>query len=160
MDALLKLLSENSKFTAEELSLILDEPRDYIEKQIEEYESSQIIKGYRAVVNWEKVPDAGVTALIELKVTPEREKGFDKIAAHVMSFEEVDSVYLMAGAYDLAVFVKGQTIQDIAMFVSRKLSTIDGVLSTATHFLLKRYKDSGIDFFEDDSEEDKRSLVL
>ena len=72
----------------------------------------------------------------------------------------MDSVYLMAGAYDLAVFVKGQTIQDIAMFVSRKLSTIDAVLSTATHCLLKRYKDSGIDFFEDDSEEDKRSLVL
>lgn len=160
MDALLKLLSENSNFSTDELAIMLNEPKDYIEKQVQEYEASQIIKGYRAIVSWEKVADAGVTALIELKVTPEKEKGFDNIASHVMAFEEVDSVYLMAGAYDLAVFVKGQSIQDIAMFVSRKLSTIDAVESTATHFLLKRYKDSGINFYEDDAQEDKRSLVL
>lgn len=160
MNNLLKLLSENSKFSTEELSMILDTSTEEIEKQIKEYENQNIIKGYRAIVNWEKVQGAGVTALIELKVTPEKEKGFDDIASRVMDFSEVDSVYLMAGAYDLAVFVKGNTIQDIAMFVSKKISTIDAVVSTATHFLLTRYKDSGVDFYEDDSQEDKRSMVL
>ncbi len=160
MNELLKLLSENSKFSTEELSMILDKPCGEIEKEIKEYEDKQIIKGYRAIVNWEKVENAGVTALIELKVTPERESGFDNIAATVMGFEEVDSLYLMAGAYDLAVFVKGATIQEIAMFVSKKLSTIDAVVSTATHFLLSRYKDSGINFYDNESTGDKRSMIL
>ena len=160
MDELLKLLSENSSFSTEQMAMILNEPADYIDKQIKTYEEEGVIKGYRAIIDWEKAKHSEVTALIELKVTPEKERGFDDIAATVMSFEEVDSVYLMAGAYDLAVFVKGSTIQDIAMFVSRKLSTIEAVQSTGTHFLLKRYKDSGIDFYVDDSEDDKRSMVL
>lgn len=160
MDELLKLLSSNSKFSTEELSMILDEPVDYLEKQIKEYETTGIIKGYQAIVDWDKVPNANVTAMIEIKVTPEKDKGFDDIAAKIMSFDEVESLYLMAGTYDLAAYVTGKTMQDVAMFVSRKLSTIESVLSTATHFLLKKYKDSGINFYEDDSEEDKRSLVL
>lgn len=160
MDELLKLLSSNSKFSAEELSMILDEPVDYLEKQINEYEATGIIKGYQAIVDWDRVPNADVTAMIEIKVTPEKDKGFDDIAAKIMSFDEVESLYLMAGTYDLAAYVTGRTMQDVAMFVSRKLSTIESILSTATHFLLKKYKDSGINFYEDDSEEDKRSLVL
>ena len=160
MDELLKLLSENSKFTIEELSMILDEPQDYLEKQIKEYEDKGVIKGYQAIVDWEKISGSKVTAMIEIKVTPEKDTGFDEIASKIMSFEEVESLYLMAGTYDFAVYVTGKTMQDVAMFVSRRLSTIESVLSTSTHFLLKKYKESGIDFYEDDSEEDKRSLVL
>ena len=160
MNDLLKILSENSKFSTEELSMMLDESCQDIEEKIKKYEKENVIKGYRAIVNWEKVEDAGVTALIELKVTPQKETGFDKIAKEVMNFKEVDSLYLMAGAYDLAVFVKGKSIQEIAMFVSKKLSTIDEVISTATHFLLTRYKDSGIDLHNHDYSEDKRSMIL
>lgn len=160
MDQLLNLLSENSKLTTDELAMMLNEPKDYIEKQIQEYENEGIIKGYRAVIDYDRIKDAGVSAFISLKVTPRKETGFDEIAATIMDFDEVSSVYLMAGTFDIAVFVKGETIQDIAMFVARKLSTIDSVISTATHFLLKRYKDCGTNLYDDGSEDDKRSMVL
>ena len=144
MNRLLALLSESTNFSTAQLAMMLNEPEDYIKAQIREYEKSGIIVGYKALVNWEKVQDAGVTALIELKVTPKMETGFDEIAQRITEFEQVESVYLMAGAYDLAVYVRGETIQDVATFVSRKLSAMEGVISTATHFLLKRYKEGGI----------------
>lgn len=144
MNRLLALLSESTNFSTAQLAMMLNEPEDYIKAQIREYEKSGIIVGYKALVNWEKVQDAGVTALIELKVTPKMETGFDEIAQRITEFEQVESVYLMAGAYDLAVYVRGETIQDVATFVSRKLSTMEGIISTATHFLLKRYKEGGI----------------
>lgn len=144
MNRLLALLSESTNFSTAQIAMMLNEPEDYIKAQIREYEKSGIIVGYKALVNWEKVQDAGVTALIELKVTPKRETGFDEIAQRITAFEQVESVYLMAGAYDLAVYVRGETIQDVATFVSRKLSAMDGIISTATHFLLKRYKEGGV----------------
>ena len=144
MNRLLALLSESTNFSTAQLAMMLNEPEDYIKAQIREYEKSGIIVGYKALVNWEKVQDAGVTALIELKVTPKMETGFDEIAQRITEFEQVESVYLMAGAYDLAVYVRGETIQDVASFVSRKLSAMEGIISTATHFLLKRYKEGGI----------------
>lgn len=159
MDKLLHLLSTNSSFTTAELATMLGEPEDYIKAQIKEYESKGIIKGYQAVVNWENSDETYVEALIELKVTPKKETGFDEMAQRCMAFEEVDSVYLMAGAYDFALIVKGETMQDIAMFVAKKLSTIDGVLSTGTHFIMRRYKDSGMNL-TDFEESDGRSLVL
>lgn len=159
MDKLLHLLSTNSSFTTAELATMLGEPEDYIKAQIKEYESKGIIKGYQAVVNWENSDETYVEALIELKVTPKKETGFDEMAQRCMAFDEVDSVYLMAGAYDFALIVKGQTMQDIAMFVAKKLSTIDGVLSTGTHFIMRRYKDSGMNL-TDFEESDGRSLVL
>ncbi|GHU81973.1 AsnC family transcriptional regulator [Clostridia bacterium] len=160
MDKLLKLLSENANLTTNELALLLDEPEDYISSQINEYENSGVIMGYRATINREKVADAGTTAIIELKVTPKRDSGFDEIAARVMSFEEVDTVYLMAGSFDLLVIVRGETVQQVAMFVAQKLSTLESVLATNTHFLLKTYKESGSSFYEDDSLGDKRSLIV
>ena len=144
MNRLLALLSESTNFSTAQLAMMLNEPEDYIKAQIREYEKSGIIVGYKALVNWEKVQDAGVTALIELKVTPKMETGFDEIAQRITEFEQVESVYLMAGAYDLAVYVRGETIQDVATFVSGKLSAMEGIISTATHFLLKRYKEGGI----------------
>lgn len=143
MDKLLRLLSDNSSYTTSELSMLLGESEDAIKERVADYEKQGIIKGYRAVIDWSKVADSGVTAYIELKVTPTKDKGFDEIAERVMAFEEVSSVSLMAGTYDLGLTVKGDTIQDVSSFVSRKLSTMEGVLSTATHFFLKRYKYDG-----------------
>ena len=159
MDKLLQLLSANSSFTTAEIATMLGEPEDYIKAQIKEYENKGIIKGYQAVVNWEEV-DSYVEALIELKVTPKKETGIDEMAEHCMAFEEVESVYLMAGAYDFALIVRGETMQDIAMFVAKKLSTIDGVLSTGTHFIMRRYKDRGMNLTDLDDRKDGRSLIL
>ncbi len=160
MDKLLQLLAANSGFTTAEIASMLGEPEDYIKAQIKEYENRGIIKGYQAVVNWEEVEDSYVEALIELKVTPKKETGFDEMAELCMAFEEVESVYLMAGAYDFALIVKGETMQDIAMFVAKKLSTIDGVLSTGTHFIMRRYKDRGMNLTDFDDRADGRNLIL
>lgn len=160
MDKLLEILSENSSFNSKELAMMLGVSEETINNKIKEYEKSGAIKGYHAIVDWEKVPDAGVTALIELKVTPQKETGFDLIAERVSKFDEVTSLYLMAGGYDLGVVVKGKTMQEVASFVARKLSCIDGVLSTATHFMLKTYKDSGVSLIDTDLKKDERSMVL
>lgn len=157
MDKLIKLLSRNSEYSVSELALMLGEPEDYVRARIKKYEDDGIIKGYRALVNYEKVDDAGVTAYIELKVTPRKKSGFDEIAKRIMAFDEVESVYLMAGAYDLSIIVKGETIQEVSAFVSRKLSALDGILSTATHFILKRYKDDGV-VLEDEDISDERCM--
>ena len=159
MDKLLEILSENSSFTNKELSLMLGEPKDYIAAQIKEYEQAGVIKGYKAIVDFEKVPDAGVTAIIELKVTPKKETGFDEIASQIMSFDEVSSMYLMAGSFDFAVFVTGKTMQDVASFVARKISCVDGVIASATHFMLKTYKIGGVSLV-DDNPSDGRGMVL
>lgn len=160
MDKLLQLLSTNSGFTTSEIASMLGEPEDYIKAQIKEYENKGIIKGYQAVVNWDGLDDNFVEALIELRVTPKKETGFDEMAEMCMAFDEVESVYLMAGVYDFALIVKGETMQDIAMFVAKKLSTIDGVLSTGTHFIMRRYKDRGMNLINFDNQVDERSLIL
>lgn len=160
MDKLLEILSENSSFTTKELALMLGEPEDYIAAQIKEYEQNGIIKGYQALVNWDKVPDAMVTAIIELKVTPKKETGFDEVAEQIMAFDEVSSMYLMAGSFDLSIFVNGRTMQEVASFVARKLSCIDGVNATATHFMLKAYKIGGVNLTDDSDASDERSMVL
>lgn len=160
MDKLLKIISENSSFSTAELSRLLGEPEDYIAAQIKEYEAAGVIRGYRAVVNWDNVPNSGVLALIELKVAPQLQKGFDEIAERIMTFDEVESVYLMAGAYDLLLTVKGDTIQDVSSFVAKKLAALDGILSTATHFMLKRYKENGVPLVDTDALSDGREMVL
>ena len=159
MDKLLQLLSENSSLTTAELSMILGEPEDYINAQIREYENSGIIRGYRAVVNWDAVPDSGVVALIELRVAPQLQKGFDEFAESLLGYEEVESVYLMAGSYDLLLTVKGRTIQEISGFVAKQLAAMNGILSTATHFMLKRYKENGVPLVDLDTK-DRREMVL
>lgn len=160
MDKLLTLLCKNAQFSTAELAAMLGEPEDYIKAQIKEYENKGIIKGYQAIVNWENMEDSFVEAMIELKVTPKKETGFDEIAERCMSFDEVESVYLMAGVYDLALIVRGETMQDISRFVAKKLSTIDGILSTGTHFIMRRYKDRGLNLMEFDGDNDERSLIL
>lgn len=158
MDKLLQLLSENSTYTTAQLSMMLGEPEDYIKAQIKEYENSGLIRGYRAVVNWDDVPDSGVVAMIELKVAPQLQKGFDDIAERILAYDEVESVYLMAGAYDLLLTVKGESIQDVSSFVAKQLAAMDGILSTATHFMLKRYKENGVSLV--DVKKDGREMIV
>ena len=160
MDKLLQLLGENSELSYGEMATMLNESEENIKKKIAQYEKDGIIKGYKAIINYDKVAGAKATAYIELKVTPQKDTGFDTIAKQIMDFEEVDSVYLMAGAYDLLVCVKGESITDIAMFVAKRVSTIDGVISTNTRFQLKTYKKSGMVFYDEEEEQDKRSIVL
>ena len=158
MDKLLRLLGENSSYTTAQLSMMLGEPEDVIEARIKEYEESGIIRGYQAVINWDEVPDSGVVAMIELKVAPQMQKGFDDIAEKILAYDEVESVYLMAGAYDLLLIVKGGTIQDVSSFVAKRLAAMHGILSTATHFMLKCYKEDGMPLV--DSKKDGREMIV
>ena len=159
MDNLLGLLKQNARYSVKELAVILNQSEEVVAKALEAYEKQGIIKGYQAILNYEKLDQAPVFALIELKVTPKKELGFQEIADRVMEMEEVERVYLMAGDYDLAVFVKGKTMQDVAMFVAKRLSTLDSVLSTSTHFVLSRYKQDGV-ILKDEEKSDLRGQMV
>ncbi len=158
MDQLLSLLNENARLSNAQLAVMLNRTEQEVADQIAEYEKAGIIRGYRTLINWEKLDKNKAIALIELKVTPKRDRGFDEIAGRILQFEEVESVYLMSGGYDLAVRVHGKSMQDIAMFVMRRLSTLDSVLSTATHFILTRYKDNGVVMNPDEEQDERRSV--
>ena len=160
MEQLLELLQDDAKLTTAQLAVMLREKEEDVAAAIKRYEKDGVIKGYQALVNWERTDAHRATALIELRVTPKKDTGFDEIAGRVMNFPEVESVYLMSGGYDLAVTVTGRTMSDIAMFVAKRLATIDGVLSTATHFVLTKYKDGGVIFASDYEELDERGSNL
>ena len=155
---LLSLLNENARLTNAQLAVMLGKTEEEVEKEIADYQQKCIIKGYKALINWEKVDHHKTTALIELKVQPKKESGFDEIAKKIMQFSKVESVYLMSGGFDLAVMVHGDSIQDIAMFVAKRLSPLDSVLSTATHFILTRYKEGDV-ILTSPKEEDRRNLL-
>ncbi len=155
---LLSLLIENARLTNAQLAVMLGKTEEEVEKEIADYQQKGIIKGYKALINWEKVDHHKTTALIELKVQPKKESGFDEIAKKIMQFSKVESVYLMSGGFDLAVMVHGDSIQDIAMFVAKRLSPLDSVLSTATHFILTRYKEGDV-ILTSPKEEDRRNLL-
>ncbi|MBQ7241687.1 MAG: Lrp/AsnC family transcriptional regulator [Firmicutes bacterium] len=140
---ILELLDRNAKFTVSDIAAILGEKEEDVEAEIRMLENEMVICGYTALINWDRTEKDFVTALIEVRVTPQRGNGFDKIAERIYRFKEVKSVYLISGAYDLLVNIEGRTLKDVAFFVSDKLSTIDSVISTATHFVLKKYKDHG-----------------
>ncbi len=161
MNKLLDILSRSADFTTEQLAAMLGQSEEEVKAQIEQYKKQGVIKGTNTLINWDKVPDAGVTAIIELKVTPKPETGFDDTAKIVMSFENVESVYLAASSrYDLIATVKGNTIQEIAEFVSKRLSTLDNVIGTATSFVLTHYKSGGVSFCDSEEEEEQRSMIL
>lgn len=157
MDKLLKLLDENARLSDAQLAAMLGCTEDEVRAGTAELERSGAIRAYKAVVDWDKTDNQRVTAIIELKVTPRRDVGFEAIAEEIASFEEVESVYLMSGGYDLSVRVNGRSFQEIAAFVSRRLATMDSVVSTATHFILRRYKESQVAFL--DNERDERGYV-
>jgi DNA-binding Lrp family transcriptional regulator len=144
MDALLKLLRENASLKPGDLARMLSLPEPEVASRIKEYERDRVILGYRTVLNEERLGLQLVRAVIEVKITPERGGGFDRLAERIAKYDEVNSCYLMSGGYDLLVVVEGETLREVASFVSEKLATIQGVLSTATHFMLKPYKEQGI----------------
>jgi DNA-binding Lrp family transcriptional regulator len=144
MDPILKLLQENAALKPAMLSKMLNLPETEIAAKIKAYEEGQVILGYRAVLNEEKIGDDVVRAVIEVKITPERGGGFDRLAERIAKYAEVRSCYLMSGGYDLLVIVEGTNLREVATFVSEKLATIQGVISTATHFMLKVYKEQGL----------------
>ncbi len=155
-DELLRVIEKNSRIDLHELSIILGVEEAAIVEELAALEAQKIICGYHTLINWEKTSDEKVTALIEVRVTPQRGQGFDTIAERIYKYSEVRSVYLISGGYDLMVILEGKTLREISSFVSDKLSTLDTVLSTATHFILKKYKDHGTIFAE---VEDERELV-
>ena len=156
MNDIIKILQQNARISNTELGAMLGISADEAAEKIKELESKGVIKGYSVILDDELYDKSTVYATIELKVTPQRDCGFDDIAKTIMMYDEVESVNLMSGAYDLAVEVKGNNLKDVALFVSERLSTIDGVLSTATHFILKKYKEKGI--FIDREEPDERGI--
>ena len=160
MEKLVKLLQEDATLTAQQLSVMIGMTEAEVSSAMHKLEKDGVIKGYRALVNWERTDANRASALIELRVTPKKDSGFDEIAARVKAFPEVESVYLMSGGYDLAVIVTAATMSEIAMFVAKRLATIDGVLSTATHFILTKYKEGNVDFTSEDDEIDERGSNL
>ena len=140
---ILKLLTEDARLSAKKLAAMLSADEELVKETIADLEKKGVIVKYSAIVNSEKAEDALVEALIEVKVTPKKKEGFDGIAKQIASFPEVKAVYLMSGAYDLAVFIEDKTLQQVSRFVSERISTFDGVISTATHFILKKYKIEG-----------------
>lgn len=140
---ILRMLEKNSRIDLKDMAIMLDVDEVTLANEIAEMEKEHIICGYHTLINWDNTTEEKVTALIEVKVTPQRGMGFDKIAERIYMFDEVNAVYLMSGGYDFTVILEGRTMKDVASFVSSKLSTLDSVLSTATHFVLKKYKDHG-----------------
>ena len=142
-EQILTFLEKNSRIDPKELAVLLGSDEVTIMNEIAKMEEEKVICGYHTLIDWEKVSDEKVTALIEVRVTPMRGQGFDSIAERIYNYPEVRSVYLISGAYDLMVILEGKTLREVSNFVSDKLSTLDSVLSTATHFILKKYKDHG-----------------
>lgn len=157
MDTLLKLLRSNARRSDEELAVMLGSTPEAVRAKIADYERQGIIKGYSVIIDGEKADKNAVTAFIEVKVTPKADCGFDELARSIMAYDEVDTVTLMSGSFDLAVTLSGTDYKEIALFVARRLSTIEGVISTSTHFVLKRYKEQG--FFIADEADDERGFV-
>ena len=140
---ILKYIERNSKVDLKELAIMLDSDEVTVANEIAEMEKEKIICGYHTLIDWDKAGAESVTALIEVRVTPQRNQGFDHIAERIYNYPEVNAVYLISGSYDLLVTLKGKTIKEVSQFVSDKLSPLDSVLSTATHFILKKYKEHG-----------------
>ena len=157
MDKLLSLIETNPRLTDSEIATMLGLSEKQVADKIREYEASGIIKGYRAMIDKDKTDSQTVTALIEIKVQPKYGHGFDDIAKRIAALEEVESIYLMSGGFDLACMVTDKSFQEVAMFVAKRLSPMDGVVSTATHFILKKYKEQGV-FFTDAPKDDRGNI--
>ena len=156
---ILKLLETNSRLSTLDLSKELNLDEREIIRLIGELEADKVICGYNTIINWDKISEEKINALIEVKVVPQRGTGFDSIASRIAKFDEVDSVYLISGGYDFMVMIKGKSMKEVSSFVFTKLSALDSIQSTATHFVLKKYKDHGI-FLEEKKKEKRANVVL
>ncbi len=155
MTEILKLLEENGKYTARQLAAMTGKTEEEAAAIVRECEENHIINGYTALIDWDRTSEEAVTALIEVRVTPQRDDGFDRIAKRIYQYDEVDSVYLMSGAYDLTVIISAKSLKEVSQFVSAKLAPIEGVLSTATHFILKKYKEKHRPFLVEPEQEER-----
>jgi DNA-binding Lrp family transcriptional regulator len=155
---LLKLLATNARYTNEQLAVMLGKTEAEVAAEIETYEKRGIIGGYKAVIDWDRLEDPYVSAIIELNVVPKADLGFEEVAQRIASYKEVESVYLISGVYDLNVVVKGKSLQDVANFVAKELSAMESVTSTATHFVMRRYKELDVELLG--SGKDERGSYL
>lgn len=142
----LALVEEDARLTKETIAVMLDEDVETIKKVIDELEAEGVILGYKAMIDWDKTEREYVTAIIELKVTPQRDRGFEKVAERINNYPEVKDMYLMSGTYDYCVVIEGKTMKQVALFVAEKLAPIENVISTSTHFVLRKYKNNGVIF--------------
>jgi len=155
---LLRLIEHNARLTQPELAVMLGVTEEEIADELDKLRKEDIILGYTTVVNWDKTQRESVTALIEVRLTPQRDQGFDRIAQHLFRFPQVTSCYLMSGGFDLMLIIEDSTLKEVASFISNKVAPIDGVVSTSTHFILKKYKSNGVVF--EDRPVDRREAVI
>ena len=159
MEEILEILEKNSKISAEEVAVMLNRNVEEVRAAIKKLEDDKVIVGYNTLINWDKINEENVTALIEVKVTPQMGRGFDKVAERIYQYPQVRACYLMSGGFDLTVIIEGSSMKSVALFVAEKLAPLDSVQSTSTHFVLKRYKDKGV-IFEKQNEDDREALIL
>lgn len=155
----LKLLEKDSRLTEQQLAAMLGMEPEQVSAVIEKYQSDGVILKYMTLIDWDKTSEEYVRALIEVKIAPQRGEGFDRIAERIYQYDEVDSVYLMSGDFDLAVYITAKTIKDVAQFVYARLAPIEGVTATATHFILKNYKEKGCVFNRVSEQEERINFV-
>lgn len=156
-EEILRAIDKNARITITDLATILGETEEAVSNELTKMEKEKVIYGYHTLINWDKTNEERVIALIEVRVTPQRDQGFDAIAQRIYRFSEVSSVYLMSGSFDLTVIIEGKTMKEVALFVAQRLAVLDSVLSTSTHFVLKKYKESGI--ILEDKKKDERMIV-
>ena len=154
---ILRLLENDARLTPDQIAIMLNCDAETVKRTLAEYEANGTILGYKTIVDWEKTEQESVTAMIDVKLTPQRDRGFDRVAEKIYNYPEVKAVYLMSGAYDLSVLIEGRTMKEVAFFVSQKLAPIEAVISTATHFVLHKYKDKGVLY--DATETDERGNI-
>lgn len=157
-EKLLELLGQDARLTLPQLASMTGEDEEAVATAIREFEKRNVILGYKTVIDWDKTAKESVTALIEVKITPQKGMGFDEIARQIYSHHQVESVYLMSGGFDLTVIITGRSMREVARFVAEQLAPMENVLSTGTHFILKKYKDYGVEF--EPSESDKREVMM
>ncbi len=156
---ILEILEDDCRVSAEQIAVMTGAEMEEVKAAIDEMEENGTILGYNAMVNWEKTASANVTAVIELKVTPQRGEGFDKVAERIYKYPQVKALYLMSGGFDLCVIIEGKSMKNVALFVAETLAPMESVISTATHFVLKKYKDHGI-IFENKEVDDRQVITL
>ncbi len=159
MKDILKLLEEDSRYTPAELAAMTGKDEAYVRETIRRCEEEHVINGYTALVDWDRTSEEAVTAFIEVKITPQRDDGYDRIARRIYQYDEVESLYLMSGSFDFSVIVTGKSLREVSRFVAEKLAPIDGVISTATHFIMKRYKDKHRAFLVEPEQEERPLFI-
>lgn len=159
MEEILEILSKNARASVEEIALMLDMSVEQVQETIRKLEDDNVIVGYNTLINWDKSNKDSVVALIEIKVSPQRGQGFDKVAERIYRYPQVKACYLMSGGFDLTVIIEGKTMKEVALFVAEKLAPLESVLSTATHFVLKKYKEEDV-IFDENGKDDREALIL